>query len=241
MPLDQITKDRPKTKALKIPALSKAEIAALGTDKPQIVRITKPKLRTTAVTITGISPYVQHKFSEKSRRQMEATQEAGQQARGKKTREAKDFDAVYEAAKHYSQDGWIGIPASAFRNAMIDACRLIGFKMTLAKLSIFVEADGIDRDEGTPLVRIIGQPRIHKGFARNATGVADIRWRPMWEQWGANLTLTWDDDQFSATDVLNLLLRAGMQVGIGEGRPGSPNSYGMGWGRFKPEGYDVDE
>ena len=184
MPLDQITKDRPKTKALKIPALSKAEIAALGSDKPQIVRITKPKLRTTAVTITGISPYVQHKFSEKSRRQMEATQEAGQQARGKKTREAKDFDAVYEAAKHYSQDGWIGIPASAFRNAMIDACRLIGFKMTLAKLSIFVEADGIDRDEGTPLVRIIGQPRIHKGFARNATGVADIRWRPMWETVG---------------------------------------------------------
>ena len=240
MPLDNVVKEKP-TARVKIPPLSKQEIAALGTDKPQIIRITKPKLRTTAVSITGITPYVQHKFSEKSRRQMEATQEAGQQAKGKKVRDPKDFNAVYEAAKHYSQDGWIGIPASAFRNAMIDACRLVGFKMTVAKLSIFIEADGLDRDEGTPLVRIIGQPRIHKGFARNATGVADIRWRPMWEQWSANLRLTWDNDQFAATDVVNLLVRAGMQVGIGEGRPGSPNSNGMDWGRFKPEGYDINE
>jgi hypothetical protein len=208
---------------------------------PDIVRITKPKLKTTTVTIIGISPYVQHKFSQKALNTMQATQEAGQQARGKRVRVPKDFDQVFEAAKHYSKDGWIGIPAPAFRNAMIDACRLIGFKMTLAKLSIFTEADGIDRDEGTPLVRIIGEPRIHKGFARNATGVADIRWRPMWEDWKANLTMTWDLDQFSAEDVLNLLLRAGIQVGIGEGRPSSPNSYGLGWGRFKIEGYDVDE
>jgi hypothetical protein len=68
---------------------------------------------------------------------------------------------------------------------------------------------------------------------RNESGVADIRWRPMWEQWGAIVNVQWDEDQFSATDVLNLMLRAGLQVGIGEGRPYSPNSNGMGWGRFE--------
>jgi hypothetical protein len=31
---------------------------------------------------------------------------------------------------------------------------------------------------------------------------------------------------------MNLMLRAGQQVGIGEGRPDSPNSNGLGWGRF---------
>ena len=239
MPLDNVTKQKP-TARVKIPPLSKQEIAALGSDKPQIIRITKRKLRTTAVSITGDTPYVQHKFSEKSRRCRWRQPRRPAQAKGKKVRDPKDFNAVYEAAEHYSQDGWIGIPASAFRNAMIDACRLVGFKMTVAKLSIFIEAM-VDRDEGTPLVRIIGEPRIHKGFARNATGVADIRWPPMWEQWSANLRLTWDDDQFAATDVVELLVRAGMQVGIGEGRPGSPNSNGMDWGRFRPEGYDINE
>jgi hypothetical protein len=32
---------------------------------------------------------------------------------------------------------------------------------------------------------------------------------------------------------MNLFLRAGLQVGIGEGRPNSPNSFGLGWGRFE--------
>ena len=231
MPLDQIT----KTKRLKVPALSADAIADLkaGITPPEIIRITRPRLRTASIQIKGISPYVQHAFSEKARKQMEETQRAGQQARGKKKREPKDFMAVYEAAKHVSKEGWLGIPAPAFRNACISACKLVGFVMTRAKLSIFIEADGIDRNDGTPLVKIVGEPRIHEAAVRNESGVADIRWRPMWEEWSALVRVQWDEDQFSATDVMNLMLRAGLQVGIGEGRPDSPNSMGLGWGRFE--------
>lgn len=225
-------------KALKIPPLSKPELEALTTP-PETVRITKPRLRTATIPIVGISPYVQHAFSEKQRKIMEATQRQGQQARGKRNRVPKDFEAVYEAAKHIAQAGWMGIPAPAFRNAMISACRLIGFKMTHAKLSVFVEADGIDAADGTPLVKIVGTPRIHEHSVRNDSGVADIRWRPMWETWKADVRVTWDLDQFSATDIMNLMLRAGLQVGIGEGRPDSPNSNGLGWGRFSVEGTEV--
>lgn len=224
-----------KAKRIKIPSLPTAEIEALkqGAAPPEVVRISRPRLRSATIPIVGISPYVQHAFSEKQRKQMEDTQRAGQQSRGKRVRQPKDFDAVYEAAKHVSQQGWLGIPAPAFRNAMISACRLVGIVMTRAKLSVFVESDGIDRNDGTPLVRIIGEPRIHQATVRNETGVADIRWRPMWEEWSAGVRVTWDEDQFSATDVFNLMLRAGMQVGIGEGRPDSPNSNGLGWGRFE--------
>jgi hypothetical protein len=232
MPLDQT---KTKTRRLKIPKLEQDEVEALknGAAPPEIIRVTRPRLRIAAIQIKGIAPYVQHAFSEKQRKAMEETQRQGQQARGKRTRVPKDFEAVYEAAKHYAREGWIGIPAPAFRNACIDACRLVGFKMTHAKCSIFIEPDGFDRNDGTPLVRIQGEPRIHEASVRNESGVADIRWRPMWEQWGAIVNVQWDEDQFSATDVLNLMLRAGLQVGIGEGRPYSPNSNGMGWGRFE--------
>ena len=132
------------------------------------------------------------------------------------------------------EGGWCGIPASSFRNASIDVCRMVGFKMTHAKMSIFIEADGFDELEGTPLVRLIAPnpPERTEMAVRNATGVADIRVRPMWREWGAVVRIRFDEDQFTADDVMNLINRAGMQVGVGEGRPYSKSSNGMGWGMF---------
>jgi len=127
------------------------------------------------------------------------------------------------------------MPASCFRNAMISACRLVNFKMTLGRLGIFVEPDGFDRESGEPLVRIDGEPRQHESMVRLVTGVADLRVRAMWEQWGADVRIRFDADMFTLQDVANLLARVGAQVGIGEGRPDSKNSAGQGWGLFQLE------
>lgn len=195
--------------------------------------IESPKFESAIITIVGTAPYVQHKFSAKTREQMRDKQAKGSVTNKGVKRAAKNFEATYEDAMHVAADGWNGIPAPAFRNAMISACRLVGFKMTLAKLSVFVEADGYDEDDGTPLVKIAGKPVKHESYVRNETGVPDIRWRPMWKEWSAKVRVRWDADQFSAQDVVNLLSRVGAQVGIGEGRPDSKNSAGMGWGLFE--------
>lgn len=202
----------------------------------QQIVVKGPKLESARFRIIGTSPYVQHKFSQKAREQMRKTQEGGQSSRSKRGgREPKDFQQSYEQAMHVASEGWAGIPAPAFRNAMISACRLVGFKMTVAKLSVFVEPDGFDVDDGTPLVRISkGEPHAAEHMVRLATGVADVRWRPMWQPgWEAIVTVWYDTDQFTQADVANLMLRVGMQVGIGEGRPDSKNSAGMGWGTFR--------
>jgi len=182
--------------------------------------------------IIGVAPYVQARFSGKAMQAMAQKMLAGQQARKGKAREPRDFESDYREAMHVSQEGWVGIPASAFRNALISACRLVGFRMTLAKLSIFIEADGFDAVDGIPLVKIEGEPEMMQMAVRNATGVADIRVRPMWRQWACTLRIIYDAEQFSLQDVTNLLARVGMQVGIGEGRPDSRESTGLGWGLF---------
>ena len=150
-------------------------------------------------------------------------------------REARDFEADFEGAKHISTEGWVGVPASAIRTACIDVCRMVGFKMTLAKMSIFVVADGIDKIDGQPLVKLIykGEPEKTEMPVRNQTGVADIRVRPMWRTWKLNITVRFDADQFTAEDVANLIARAGEQCGIGEGRPYSKESNGLGYGTFR--------
>lgn len=205
---------------------------AVGTSEHVIIQ--PPQFQTAAITITGVVPLVLHKFSAKARNTIIATQEEGQRAKKGRSREAKNFNEAYLGATYFSKEGWCGIPAAAFRNACIAACRLHGFKMTIAKMSIFCEADGFDKEDGTPLVKITkGEPKMHLAPARNSNGSTDIRARPMWEAgWQAVVRIRWDTKQFGSADVVNLLATVGLQVGVGEGRPDSRMSAGQGWGMF---------
>jgi hypothetical protein len=201
----------------------------------QVSVVIKPaNIQTAKFTIRGTAPYVQARFTAKAMQAMMSKMAEGGAAKGKKVREARDFEDDYRQAMHISTEGWHGIPAGAFRQAMISACRLVGFKMTLAKLSVFVKADGFDVVDGVPLVRITkGQPERMDMAVRNQTGVADIRIRPMWREWQAEVNVSYDADQFKLEDVTNLMQRVGLQVGIGEGRPDSRESAGLGWGTFE--------
>lgn len=167
---------------------------AIAAEAPPLVTISPPNLQTVSLRIVGTAPYMQAKFSAKARQAMMAKQAAGSTAKKGAKREARDFDSDFRAAQHRASEGWAGIPAAAIRNACIDACRMVGYQMTRAKMSIFVQPDGFDIDDGTPLVRLIA--------------------------------------------VVNLLARAGLQVGIGEGRPFSKSSAGLGFGLFTVESTD---
>ena len=206
------------------------------TTKKEVLIIKPPAYNTMEFTVVGTSPYVQHRFGPKAIAKMIADQEAGSQQKGKsRAKPPKDFDAVYEEAKHVSTEGWLGIPCAAIRNACISACRAVGYKMTHAKLALWVDADGFDRADGSPLFKITkGEPEKHFDPARNDNGSIDIRCRPMWAPgWEATLRIKFDSDMLTSQDVANLLMRAGAQVGIGEGRNDSRDSAGLGWGSFE--------
>ncbi len=215
-------------------AATKTETTATTKDEGlrQVV-IARPNLQRIALKIRGSSPYVQNKFSSKAAQQMKETQEAGSVAKKNKKKQPKDFKQNYLDAMHVSDAGWHGIPASAFRAAMVSACRVCGFKMTVAKLSVFIIADGYD-SEGTGMVKITkGKPQYREDAVTLQGTTRDIRARPMWlPGWEATVCVQFDADQFSAEDVTNLFNRVGSQVGIGEGRPDSKTSVGMGWGLF---------
>jgi hypothetical protein len=198
------------------------------------VTIKPPNFGRATFTIEGIAPLVIHRFSAKTKNQMKQKMETGKAASSKKNREPKDTDDIYEEARYISTEGWDGFHAGAIRNALISACRLVGFKMTLAKMSIFVEADGWDKEEPQiPLIRIYGKSQKQEDIARVETGQPYVTVRAAFHQWSAKIKIRWDGDQFTAEDVANLLSRVGLQVGIGEGRPDSKNSAGMGWGLFE--------
>jgi len=193
--------------------------------------ISPPKFGTIQFIIEGTAPLVVERFSKKA--ELMAKMAEGSSAKNKKERSARDYDKEAEEARYRSAENWEGMNAAAFRAAMISACRLVGFKMTLAKLSTFIEADGYDKNDGVPLVRVYGESHTYTAHTRNATGVVDVRSRPMYRKWAAKLSVRYDMDQFKMADVLNLVSRCGMQVGIGAGRPDSKASAGCGFGLFQ--------
>lgn len=212
-------------------ALSKkkqVEIETIEIRPARLVRVILP--------IEGTAPLVMNKFSEEARRQMleEMTKEKANK-RNKKEHPPRDLDREFQQLKHVSTAGWYGMPCGAFRKAMVDACRLAGVVMVTAKMTIFIIPDGIDSDDGAPLVRINApaEPDPVQHYVRLASGKPSVAVRPMFSKWDAVVTVEFDADFISLNSVVNLLDRAGRQIGIGAGRPFSTNSCGMGWGTFK--------
>ena len=213
--------------------------------KPKREHIVIPKLNLQIldIPIVGTAPYVQNAFSAKMRKAIGDKMREGSVGKNHRKRDPKDFQAEFENAKHQSPEGWYGIPSAAFRNAMVSACRLCGFPMTRAKLSVFIEADGYDaQDPSCPLTKIIkGEPVYMESVGRIQQTI-NLMARPMFHPgWEAVVRTKWDADQFNTSDILSLMDRVGQQVGVGEGRNDSPNSTGMGWGGFELKVDDINK
>ena len=201
----------------------------------ETVVISEPNIQRTSFVLRGTSPLVINHFGKRKQGEVLRAMTDPDRSRSKKSRKPKDLEADFEDACYVSDEGWYGLNASSIRNACISACRVAGFQMTRAKLSIFVEHEGLDKDHATPLLQIHGpDPRIFVTNVRNESGVIDIRARPMWTTWELRPVIKFDADQFKLQDIANLLLRAGEQVGIGEGRHDSRKSGGIGYGCFAP-------
>lgn len=205
----------------------------MATKEKVRIEITPPNFKILPVRVEGTAPLMLHKFSEKMRKQIEEKQTSQDATR--KKRAPKDYAAEFNAARYRARAGqWDGIPAGAFRAAMIAACRRVdGLPMTQAKGAFFIIADGRDETDGTPLIRIDGRALHDTRPVRLESGVADLRNRPRYDSWACDLKIQFDADLLSANDVANLLARAGATVGVGELRPQGPNSYGGDFGMFR--------
>ncbi len=213
--------------------------AKAATTAQDTITITPPDFGCITLLIRGTAPLVIERFSKKA--ELMAKMAEGATSRNKKERTARDYEVDAEQARYRHPDGWEGANAAAFRAGMISACRLVGFKMTLAKLSVFIEADGFDMIDGLPIVRIYGESHTFTAHTRNATGVVDVRSRPQYRDWACKLRIRFDRQQFKPVDVYNLISRVGLQVGIGAGRPDSKSSAGCGWGTFEVVPTDREE
>jgi len=171
------------------------------------------------VPIIGTSPLIPHKWSEKALRMMRGKQGVDGSGAVREKREAKIAEDEAEGCQYYLADGTPGIPATAFKAAIVGACRLFeGLTMVMAKQAVFVVGEGVEQ-----LVRIEGERTLREDTPRNATGVADLRYRYAYYPWRTSLLIRYLPSVIDPGSIGTLIDAAG-NGGVGDWRPSAPKS-----------------
>lgn len=177
------------------------------------------------VPIRGTSPLIVNRWSEKAKEMMLQAQQT--KARPKK--DPKDPVANFEASRYRFDDGRDGFPATAFKASIVHASRLFdGVTQVLVKQTVLVIGEG--SQQLVPLE--YGDITMREDTPRNASGVADLRYRAQYWPWSAVLRVRTIDGQFDSESILSLVDAGGIG-GVGEWRPTSPKSATGTYGTFE--------
>lgn len=187
------------------------------------VEVMELAIKNVVIPIRGISPLIIHAWSEKAKREM-ADKQAGKAKNKKHSVRLPEED--YEQAKHKSPLGWEGFPAAGFKAAMIRGAKMIGLVMKDTQTAFFIKADC----EETQLVRINGDSRMRTDMVRVGMGTADIRYRPEYSSWTADLVIEYNSGVISTDQIYQLVKAAGYGCGVGEMRPEKTK---FNYGRFE--------
>lgn len=187
------------------------------------VEISEIASETLLVPIVGTMPLIVHNFSEKEKRKMLDTQQ------GKSSpKEPKDPKACYEAAFYRTADGY-GFPVTAFKAATVGAARFYGKDVKMTELRQFVFFHGKISPHCTlALTAIHGEPRMREDVVRlsGPSRTADLRYRPEFPEWTAQLEVTYVNSCIARNSVLSLIDAGGLGIGVGEWRPEKRGEFG---------------
>lgn len=160
-----------------------------------------------------------HKWSEKAIKEILLAQQQTKEEKklAKMNRAKKNPEEDFEGAK-YRFEGKDWFPANGVKKAMVSAGFGLGIAKSIIQRCVFVAGDTRRDFVEVKFARCeMRQDAVKVGPWNNR--VADLRYRPEYQNWTIRLRLTFRPDMISADQVLSLLEHAGYSVGIGEWRP----------------------
>ena len=183
--------------------------------------IQAPNFQTVQLKVTGLTPLIQNKMKETVIQEM-ADVRAGKKTKVNAARTAIDPQKEFIKSAYQQDDGGFGFPASAFKQCAVRAGKGIGLAMTDARTLFFVLPNAPD---GECVSLKSNKPVMRQDPVNVKTG-KDLRFRPEFRNWSANLDIRFDADRITIDQIANLLNHGGQTVGVGEWRPEKNGTFG---------------
>lgn len=191
------------------------------------VIIPEIKQETLVIKVVGDSPLIEHKWSEKAKKQI-LDKQTKKATTGKDAKDPwMDFcESLYwltpmpeRPTPEDVEKAKFGFPSIAFKAAAIDAGYQQGYlaKKTTARGAFFIVGE---------MVEIQGTPSMREDMVKIGMGVADIRYRGEFKEWSAVLTIRYNPNVLSAEQIVNLINLGGFSNGVGEWRMSKDGLFG---------------
>jgi hypothetical protein len=222
------TDGKPSTAAKKS---AEAEIDVRG------IEIPRPKLLQAKLNIEGVSPLIQHRWSEKSLAMLEGAQTGRAKApKEKRQPEEEALAAAYVVPGKEDlpdgQEGKYSMPAPAFKHAFLFGVGQLDdikkFPRSKATGWVFVDHD--------PVLRF-DEMVLRTDTGRIGGGTATMIYRPQFNGWGCDLDITYNANSISLEQIVSLF-ELGGTGGVGEWRPSAPKNKSGDFGRFRVVGVE---
>lgn len=210
--------------------LVKAKRTITTTENKTKVNIPPIDFRTVMITLVGETPLLVHKFSEKSKKEMDDKV----QGKAKQKKAPRNPQAEYEASmyKMPGKKNAYGIPASGVKLCAVSACRFTdGMKMTqaLGSFHVFEESGGLIQINSLNGKKP-AQPTMDERIVRIGNfgnKVPQTRYRGRFDDWSITFKVKYNARTITVEQLLNLYENAGFSVGLCEMRPEKKGNLGM--------------
>lgn len=188
----------------------------------QEARVFELRLATMEVPIIGVSPFLAHRFSEEAQESIAVAQSGAH--RGKKPPRAPERE--FELAQYRTPDDRHGVPAAAFKRAVVAAVRYVeGLTMTRVEGALQIPGSILPFAEHS-------EPVMQADRVVIGRGTTSIAYRARYDEWSVQVPVRFQEDVISPEQLANLFQIAGFSVGVGDWRPACKGSFGM----FRVEG-----
>ena len=215
----------------------------------QVITIKAPQIIKADITIVGDTPLLVHAWGEKAKKMMLAAQQ--KKKPDKKAMDIRDpFSEFMEAlywitpkpeentedafAEAIANGAKFGFPITAIKQAALSACYRAGIipNQTGMKSAFYLNAvGGVNHGTGSELAVIeTDEPPMCREDQVKIGGVtktADLRYRPVFNNWRIHLTVSLIDvGTFTMESIINAINLGGVMNGIGEWRMERDGDFG---------------
>jgi hypothetical protein len=183
------------------------------------VKVDPLLIATMKTTITGLTPLLLNKMSDKEKQSMLDKQ----MGKGSEKNKIRNPNQEVEDKIHKMSNGKIGIPIVAVKKAMVEAAPYLELEKKLVRGSMFV----LPQDNNLVPIKyskMVVNEAITRDSGINRT--PRTTFRPEFQDWSCEFTIKYNARQITPDQIINLLKVAGFHVGLGSWRPLTDGVYG---------------